>query len=285
LSHATYYYLLYCAAFLLVLVLGWFTIVPGYELRQLEVRDYTVQRCDFLNNPGGPVLQILDAVYMEELGLIDSWCHAPEIAQYFGSLELRRVHRDRLDLRDFYESRYDLILAKQELMDGGGQVRKDGIGYELIADYADYGSQLVSLQGTPELSEAWLSGKRLGLLDDPNSVSAYQIPKAALRDSGLENLPEIVYFRSYRQMYKALFEGRVDVIATLFSEEGPDSALQLPPGLVLEATIQGPAWYVDRELMQGPGYCELLAALEELARNARVDYFRDLRIVHPCNAN
>jgi hypothetical protein len=37
--------------------------------------------------------------------------------------------------------------------------------------------------------------------------------------------------------------------------------------------------------MQGPGYCELLAALEELARNARVDYFRDLRIVHPCNAN
>ena len=100
----------------------------------------------------------------------------------------------------------------------------------------------------------------------------------------LEEIPEIIYFRSYRQMYKALFEGRVDIIAALVSDEGPDSALQLPPGLVLEETIAGPAWYIRRELLQKPAHCDLQDSLEQLARHAEVDFFRDLRIVRPCHA-
>ncbi|MEZ5504138.1 MAG: hypothetical protein R3E50_16320, partial [Halioglobus sp.] len=150
--------------------------------------------------------------------------------------------------------------------------------------YPDYGSQLVSLKGKPELSAAWMKGKTLGLLDDPNSVSAYQIPKAALHRSGLANEPKIEYFRSYRQLYGALFDGRVDVIPALLSKEGPDSMLQLPEGLVLEETIPGPAWFVRRELLEMPVHCELQAAIAELARKSQLDYFRNLRMARPCNA-
>ncbi len=284
-SQATYYYLLYVAAFLGALTLCWFIVISGHELRPLEVRDYSIRRCDFAANPNGPVLRVLDAVYMEDVEtVLNTWCHAPELATQFGSLELRSVHRDHLDLRELYESRYELILAKPELMESGGRARRDGIGYEMLAQYPDYGSQLVSLHGTPELTAAWMKGKTLGLLDDPNSVSAYQIPRAALHKSGLGEEPKIVYFRSYRQLYKALFEGQVDIIPALLSEEGPDSALRLPPGLVLEETIPGPAWYIHRELLQGGERCLLQDALEDLALHAKVDYFRDLRIVRPCDA-
>jgi hypothetical protein len=225
-------------------------------------------------------------VFMEELdGALDTWCQLPELAQYYGSIALRSVHRDHFDLRDLFESRYDLVLAKPELISRSGQAGKDSISYALIAQYPEYGSQLVSMQGTPELSATWMKGKSLGLLDDPNSVSAYQIPKAALERTGLADVPTIIYFRSHREMYKALFEGRVDIIPALLSSEGPDSALQLPPGLVLEETLPGPAWYIHRELLQEPVYCDLLAAIERLAQNSRLDYLRNLKIVRPCYAD
>ncbi len=284
-SQATYYYLLYGAAFLVTLPLCWFVIVSGNQLQQLEVRDYNLRRCDFVAHPGGPVLRVLDALYMDELDLLDTWCQSPELARHFGSLELRSVHRDHFDLRDLFESRYDLVLAKSEMISRGDQAGKNSIGYELIAQYPEYGCQLVSLQGTPELTAVWMKGKTLGLLDDPNSVSAYQIPKAALHRSGLVDEPRIIYFRSHREMYKALFEGRVDIIPALLSEEGPDSALQLPPGLVLEETIPGPAWYIHRDLLQEPAHCDLLAAIERLAENSRLDYLRHLTIVRSCDAD
>ena len=283
-SQATYYYLLYGAAFLVTLALCWFVIVSGNQLQQLEVRDYNIQRCNVVVKASGPVLRVLDAIYLEDLDLLGSWCQSPELARHFGSLELRSIHRDHFDLRDLFESRYDLVLAKSEMISRGDLAGTGSIDYELIAQYPDYGCQLVSLHGTPELSATWMKGKTLGLLDDPNSVSAYQIPKAALHRSGLIDEPKIIYFRSHREMYKALFEGRVDIIPALLSKEGPDSALQLPPGLVLEETIPGPAWYIHRELLQGPAHCDLLAAIEQLARNSRLDYLRDLRIVRRCDA-
>ncbi|MEZ5570809.1 MAG: hypothetical protein R3E64_02205 [Halioglobus sp.] len=285
-SKATYYYLLYGFAFLVMLAACWQIVESGHQLRQLEVRDYSIRRCDFPSNPGGPVLRVLDAVYMEDLDLLSStWCQTPALAEHYGSLELRSVHRDHFDLRELYDARYQLILAKPELISSGGRARKDGIGYEMIAQYPDYGSQLVSLQGTPELTAAWMKGKTLGLLDDPNSVSAYQIPKAALHRKGLADVPTIIYFRSYRQLYRALFEGEVDIIPALLSDEGVGSALKLPDGLVLEETIPGPAWYMHRDLLQAPAGCILLTALQQLARHARFDYFRDLKIVRPCNAD
>jgi hypothetical protein len=249
------------------------------------VRDYSTRQCNLSANPGGPALRILDAIYMEDLVPVNTWCQIPDLARLYGSVELRSVHRDHLDLRELYESRYDLVLAKPELIDNSRRSGNDGIDYELIAQYPDYGSQLVSLQGTPELNATWMSGKTLGLIDDPNSVSAYQIPMAALRRSGLADQLKILYFRSYRQLYQALFERRVDVIPALLSDESPDSALQLPPGLVLEETIAGPAWYLHRELLQGPAHCDLVTALEQLANNSPVTYFRDMIVVRPCHAD
>ncbi|HEY6131587.1 MAG TPA: hypothetical protein VIV27_06180, partial [Halioglobus sp.] len=236
-------------------------------------------------NPGGPLLRVLDAIYIEDLDtVLDVWCQSPGLARHYGALELRSVHRDHLDLRELYEARYDLVLAKPELMQDG-RAGQEGIDFEVIARYPDYGSQLVSLHGIPELTVAWLQGKVLGLLDDPNSVSAYQIPKAALLRAGVQDAPKIEYFRTYRQLYGALFEGRVDIVPALLSSEGPDSVLQLPPGLVLEDAIPGPAWYMRRELLQQPVHCDLQAAVAALAEQSGLDYFRRLTIVRPCHAD
>ena len=281
-SQRRYHYAAYGAVFVLLLALAALASDGGYQLRTLEVRDYNLYRCDTGGDAALPVLRVLDAVYMEEMDLVDTWCFHPELARQFSAIHARRVHRDRVDLRDLYESRYDLVMAKQELFTGASAAGARGIGFVQIARYPDYGSQLVSLNGLPELSAQWLTGKRLGILDDPNSISGYQIPLAALKNRGLEKVPELVYMRTYRQMYKALFEGELDVIPAFLSQEGPDSLLQLPPGLVLEETLPGPAWYIHEDLADSPVHCALQRALAELSAEFPIDYFRELYFVREC---
>tara|TARA_R110000823_G_scaffold47903_2_gene121753 strand:+ start:6337 stop:7149 length:813 start_codon:yes stop_codon:yes gene_type:complete len=261
---------------------GRYLVAQAYQVQPLEQRDYGMLRC-ITGTPAAPALRILDAVYVEDLQLAPAWCQSPPLARHFGEINLRGTHRDHLDLRELFEARYQLILAKPELLQEGQRSIRRGVDYVPLARYPDYGAQLVSLAGTPELSEQWLRGKRLGLIDDPNSVSAFQIPQAALKNNGLEAVPEIVYFRTYRQLYGALFDGRVDVIPALLFDEGPDSALQLPPGLVLEETIPGPSWYLHSELLDTPVHCDLLAALANLAIVAQVDFFRHFSVVRPCH--
>ncbi|MEZ5569016.1 MAG: hypothetical protein R3E54_11855 [Halioglobus sp.] len=254
----------------------------AYQFAPLAERDYGTQTCA-TGATTGPTLHILDAVYVEDMNLSQAWCQSRLVARHYSEVALRSTHRDHLDLRELFDARYQLILAKPELLQAGAQSIRRGVDYVTLARYPDYGAQLVSLAGTPELSARWLRGKRLGLIDDPNSVSAFQIPMAALKNSGLDEVPEVVYFRTYRQLYRALFDGRVDVIPALLSEEGPGSALQLPPGLVLEETIPGPAWYLHRELLNTSVHCDLLATLGQLADKARVDFFRHFQVTRACD--
>ena len=266
--------MLYAAAFALTLAAAWRVSVHAPRLQPLPVRDYDLQRCELAGEAGRPVLRILDAVYLEQRDSLSPWCASAAVARHFSAVELLTEHRDSIDLRELHESRHSLVVAKPELMQSAGRAVPGGLAYVRIAEYPSYGSQLVSMQGLPQLDAAWLRGKRLGLLDDPNSVSSYQIPMAALRQAGLADVPELVYYRSYRQLYRALFNGEVDVIPALLSEEGPDSALQLPPGLVLQQTIPGPAWYLQDALYDSPARCALQGVLALAARSADPDYLR-----------
>ncbi len=283
LSHARYYYLIFACAFAVVLALAWYAAVHGQHVKALEIRDYGLQTCVLAADAEDRALRILDAVYIEEVPLMGTFCNDRGLGEHFSAVELRSVHRDHLDLRDLYESRYQLVLAKPELMGVGVTEHQGQADYVQIARYPDYGSQFISLDGVPALTKEWMSGKTLGLLDDPNSVSAYKIPKAALRNSGLSDVPTIRYFRSYRQMYRAFFAGEVDVIPALLSDEGPDSVLRLPQGLVLEETLPGPAWYLARDVAAGPQRCAIQATLTTLSREASLDFLRELIISEPCD--
>ncbi|NND67306.1 MAG: hypothetical protein HKN19_06955 [Halioglobus sp.] len=257
-------------------------VVPSFGLRPLPLQDYSVRRCDMAESRSGKVLRLLDVVYLEGSVLSHAWCESAGFAAHFGALEWRSVHRDHFNLRDLHESRYDLVLAKPELMEGGGVVAGAGVPYRMIAQYQAYGSQLVALSGKPELTREWLAGRRLGLLDDPNSVSAYQVPVSALRERGLMDAADIVYFRSYREMYRALFAGRVDAIASILSDEGPESELQLPDGLVLAQNLPGPAWFAPDSLIEGAAYCTVLEGILRFGEQTAVNFFRNIQVKEPC---
>lgn len=256
-------------------------VASSFELRPLPLKDYSVRRCDMAES-NGQVLRLLDVVYLEGSVPFAPWCESAAFAEHFGALEWRSVHRDHFNLRELHESRYDLVLAKPELVESGGAVAGAGVPYRMIAQYRAYGSQLVALSGKPELTREWLAGRRIGLLDDPNSVSAYQVPISALRERGLMDAADIIYYRSYREMYRALFARRVDAIASIRSDEGPESELQLPDGLVLAQDLPGPAWFAPDALINSAAYCTVLEGLKRFGEETQVDFFRNLQVKEPC---
>ncbi len=281
LSYPALYYPVFLLALVLVFLSARAVVVPSFELQPLPVNDYSVRRCAMAGADGTRVLRLLDAVYLEGSVLFHRWCESPAFAAHFGALESRSVHRDYFNLRELHESRYDLVLAKPELIEGA-VVAGAGVPYRMIAQYRAYGSQLVALSGKPELTREWLVGRTIGLLDDPNSVSAYQVPISALRERGLMDVADITYFRSYREMYRALFAHRVDAIASIVSDEGPQSELQVPDGLVLAENLPGPAWFASRELIDSAAYCTVIEGIARFGEETRVDFFRDIRVEVPC---
>ncbi len=234
-------------------------------------------RCELQGGDGKPALKVLDAVYLEGMHLLEELCEGPDLGGFFGAVEIHTAHRDTLDLRELYDNAYDLVLAKPELIDRVTQV---GQSYTLVAQYPDYGSRLVSLHGIPELTRRWLQGKRLGMLDDPFSVSGYQIPKLALQRLDLGGVPAITYYPTYTQLYQALASGEVDLIAspTLF-EDDDDT---LPPGLMLAERIAGPGWYLRSALLDSGSHCQLDRRLAAISRDSTLGYLHHLHIVRLC---
>lgn len=282
LSYTNNYYLLYAMSFLSVAALCWLSVQHGFSYSILESRDYDAYSCTTNSQRQLPAFHILDALYKGDAELADALCTLGPIAQRYSSIVVHRVHRDQLDLRSIYEQRYDLVLAKPELMQStSGNIIAD---YQLIARYPNYGSQLVSLDGMPRLSLAYLANRTLGLLDDPNSVSSYQIPKAALRRKGIaEKALNIVYFKTHRQLYQALFDGEVDVVASILAEQDINSAVQLPPGLELAAGLPGPAWYIRAELFHTELHCELATTLQRIASGSDITYLYQLQLDGGCH--
>lgn len=226
------------------------------------------------------MLRILDAVYLGDTRVLEALCDAPEVAALYSGVEMRAVHRDALDLRDLYDMGYEVVLAKPELIE---DITSVSDSYKLIARYPDYGSQFVSLRGMPELNREWWRGKILGLLDDPHSISAYQVPRAALRQWDLEAVPEIVYFPTHSQLYSALVKGEVDVIAIATTDYQAYGTFPLPQGLVLADRIPGPGWYLHTDLLLTSIHCALLDALTVESRSSRRDYLNRIHIERPCD--
>lgn len=279
-SYASFYYLFYVGAFLFVATLALLVLRQSIEYKVLLVQDYDGYRCLTGLTSSGDSFRILDAVYTGDTLLADRLCGNAVFTTTYNSVEVQREQRDAVDLRSIYELSYDLVLSKPELMERANS--GDLPGYQLIAKFPAYGSQLVALDGLPRLERSYFAGRTLGLLDDPNSISGYQIPKAALRREGLDGAIDIIYFKTHRQLFEALYAGTVDVVASIRMQHVPGDAFNLPPGLHLGEGLSGPGWYLHPDLYHTPLHCELARALESIAEDSPVPYLNQLQLVGSC---
>lgn len=274
---------IYSAAFVILLMTAIISsALFGNRMKVLAAQNYQNYHCDTSNRESDQVLHILDLFMGNTQELVDQLCHQPSITAQYHRVEVSWMHRNEIDLQLIFKQHYQLLLAKPELM-SRIQTWQSGEYLDIIR-FPDYVSQLLSLQGPPSLSREYFSGKILGLIDDANSLSGYQVPMAALEQAGIgEQDYQLALHPSHYQLHQALRSGEVDVIASFSSSVVPSDASH--HSLALHKALPGLRWYLQPTLLDSAIHCQLLHSLQQFIVHSDNDYLNALVVSRPCHMN
>lgn len=291
--------LVYLLVLSCVTVLAWVSAQHSVTLKPLPVRAYNTYQCSTLYKGKTSIenkaetqrtFRILDYFHVEAFSVADALCSSPQMGEKFDRVEISWVSRDRVDRRRLFEQYYQLVIAKPELLQ---RTRINGVSpYTAIANYADYSSQFIAFGKAPALNDDYFRGKKLGLLDDPNSLSGFQIPKSALKRAAIdESIFQVLVYKTHYELYRALFMKEVDLIAS-FKWSGPENILteHMPKvanarplqSLPLEERIPGPRWFLHPGLVDSSIHCHVLNALGDFSRKAKAPYLKDIQVSRSC---
>jgi hypothetical protein len=243
---------------LFALTIGVGITASGFLARTVVIhvppaKNYNTYSCRTENTAAPATFKVLDLFRLNTRELADRLCVNPMIAARYGAVEVTWMLREQLDLRAIVDQTYELVLAKPELLK---RVTETRTGYVPLASYQEYVSQLIAIDTKPELSSAYFVGKRLGMVDDPNSVSGYQVPKAALQQAQIDESSIVIrFYKSHAELHRALFTKQVDVIASYSAAYFGDE--RLTHQLDLRRGLTGLQWYLHPGLRDTAIHCEL----------------------------
>jgi hypothetical protein len=275
------YYSRFAVAAVLVLggAVAW--ALNSVSLQPVPPVQYNTYECASGRNPSAAVFRVLVYAESQAIKHADALCRDAVVQERYGGVHTMWRHRDLSEVRISFDQQFDLLFAKPELVE-----RKDielVDHYVPIAVYADNTSRFVSLSSLPELSSAYFHGRKLGLLDNPNSVSGHQVPRRALRNVGIdERRLDVRYYETHEDLYSALLSGELDVIATgralPESQHGGQPFLALP----IQGGLKAARWYLRPSLVDTPLHCRIAGLLKEISDNSDTIVARGLKVARDC---
>jgi hypothetical protein len=275
------YYLCFVLASTLVVGLGWLLASQPVAIRELPVIEYNTYRCSTGNAGSDRVLRVFEVRDASSEQLADALCMSKVVGELFSAVEVRWQHHARTDIRNLYEQRFDLGVGRPQVIEKP-EVRKI-TSYVPIAGYPEYASYLISLTDTPVLSADYLSGKRLGLIHNTESLAGYQVPRRAMAGLGIAPATlQITYYRNHDQLRQALLQGNVDLIASSWLEEKDSVLLAGSHRLLLDSGIAGARWYLLPEWIDTPLHCVVAGLLKSLASDSSDPALRQLELSRDC---
>lgn len=148
-----------------------------------------------------------------------------------------------------------------------------------IGHYRPYGSYFITLDGqSAQLTRAWFTGKRLGILGNESSRSGHLIPLEKLRVLGVDGQRiKLVKAESHQELRMLLIQGRVDVIASYWGKG--DEIIH--PGAIatpVEDGIEGAGWYMTESLIGTPAHDALIGYLRYSAEVSNDAYLQSLMV-------
>lgn len=246
-----------------VCVIGLAMTLEGIAYRPVGEKSYNSYSCTTKSEESlvtDHSFRILDLLAVSSTQLIDELCLNLIFANRYSNVELVRLHRDQVDLRDIVEQKYQLVVTKPELFNRILTTQNEI--YQTIVAAADYNSEFQAIDSVPTLSNEYFSGKKIGMLDDPNSLSGYQIPKAVMKEHSLdEKLFTTNYYRSHQRLQQALQIHEVDVIAT-YSETNINDG-QSSSRLILAKNLPGIHWFFTTAEDDQMVICEIKIEIEK----------------------
>lgn len=156
-------------------------------------------------------------------------------------------------------------------------------GYKRLASYSHYQAYLIGRDEKPLLTREYLLGRRIGLLDYPSSRSGHIIPMHLFRELDLrEEQISIVYSHNHTGLRELLASGKVDMIASYWSQEDSERFSENYIQPIGNSDIRGSSWYLKMNGRNTDLFCALQTTLSNLAQQQQSTYFGELTYAEGC---
>lgn len=248
---------------------------PLPRILQFEETCQTANR----TNPHSLVLFAPNSYMAKQM--MNSLCTNKLVSKQFGEIVAYWQTEERDILQLIGKGVIDLMLIKDNFIQAFGT--DTTYGYDIVASYADYDANLMSVREKPILTKEYLLGKRIGLIDYPTSRSGYIAPMRLLKDLDLSlQQVDIIYAKSHQELRRMLVSGKVDLISTYWQEEDEAkfSKNYITP---VKDKISGSKWYLKMLERNTDLRCEVQSILSVLAeKTEHPRYYHNITIVNPC---
>lgn len=210
-------------------------------------------------------------------------CDNKIIKRQFGQVSVILGQSDYDTFRYINHGVVDLALIKRNVVDAFGADQIYGL--TLIASHPNYSAYFISQREKPILEKEYLLGKRIGLLDYPSSRSGHIVPKTVLQNLGLtENIVDIRYYNSHKDLRRALLAGEVDIISSYWAEDDED-ILSKNYATPLLKNVTGMQWFLKMQMQNTDLFCAMQTEVKDIAESHPRPYYKTLILVKGCSDN
>lgn len=248
---------LFAASILLVLVIAGASGRQTVVLPPLE--GVTSYQCA-TGGDGSGVFRVLTLTFDGASDLAEGLCASPGVASAFSRVLVTWRSRDHLQASHIVNEEYDYFWSREHLL--LGLVPDVQRYYRPLLQTPGYSIYWLSRVGPVLLETAFFADKRVGLLEDSHSQTFYVQPFLALKQAGIELLPDQKrFFPDVTLLRRALDEGLVDVIPAAALPGGP-AGERFSRTLMVPGMSSG-EWYLRTRYFDGGLECALMAATRE----------------------
>jgi len=178
----------------------------------------------------------------------------------FSQARISWVPREQLRTEDIIEKEYSLIWIRHDSLKG--LMHDYESFYDVLLALPTYKVYWISRFDSPTLTQSFFNNKRIGLLGDSQSQSAYQQPIRHLHENNIKiNDDQLLVYPTKLALINAFLDQKLDLISVVGI--GDFTAINNWPEqnkiLITDQADIG-NWYVDNSIT-GPLRCQLLQSL------------------------
>ncbi len=242
-----------------LLILGLWSWLLAPRLGPATLGPYNHYQCQIPQAQAKATFKVITPIAYLAQELADALCQQEILGQDYAKVEISWPTRDSLHAEQLLNGRYDLLWNRAEVLEG--LVHDYGRLYSEIVKLPRYSVYFISRAEPPRLSTDYFASHRLGLLQDQQSYSGYQLAMVALMQAGIQPGPELLRFYPDRAaQLSALDKGDVDVISGLpFDADG--KAISAEHLLLIANQVSSGGWFLHKSLLKPQIRCHVLTAL------------------------
>lgn len=229
---------------------------PGRPALALDRYSCTVQSTGTIT--GHNVLRVLNVTNIRAHELADTLCRSETVATDYSAVEVTWQPRGLLETEELSAQKYALIWNRQRVLDG--LLSEVDNYYSVLFSTPTYSVYWLSQDDKPALTTQYFAGKQVGLINDTQSQSSYQLPMSQLHTAGITlGKDQLHFFDDRRTLYQAFLHRQVDVISGIAHIGG----VEIPENhrLLIAGDIPTGHWFISDQARKQGLTCDLAAAL------------------------